>query len=44
MLESRDAQIVLDVERSNDIGNEGGASGLVFFCMQVELAFGAITR
>jgi hypothetical protein len=35
---------VLDVERSNEIGNEGGASGLVFFCMQVELAFGSITR
>ena len=31
---------VLDDERSN----EGGASGLVFFGMQVELAFGAITR
>ena len=29
---------------SNEIGNEGGASGLVFFGMQVELAFGAITR
>ena len=26
-------------ERSNEIGNEGGASGLVFFGMQVELAF-----
>jgi hypothetical protein len=24
----------------NEIGNEGGASGLVFFGMQVELAFG----
>ena len=35
---------VLDDERSNEIGNEGGASGLVFFGMQVELAFGAITR
>ena len=31
---------VLDDERSN----EGGAGGLVFFGMQVELAFGAITR
>jgi hypothetical protein len=31
---------VLDDDRSN----EGGASGLVFFGMQVELAFGAITR
>jgi hypothetical protein len=28
----------------NEIGNEGGASGLVFFGMQVELAFGVITR
>jgi hypothetical protein len=28
----------------NEIGNEEGASGLVFFGMQVELAFGAITR
>jgi hypothetical protein len=35
---------VLDDERSNEIGNEGGASGLVFFGMQVELAFGAISR
>ena len=35
---------VLDDERSNEIGNEGGASGLVFFGMQVELALGAITR
>ena len=35
---------VLDDERSNEIGNEGGASGLVFFGMQVELAFGATTR
>ena len=35
---------VLDDERSNEIGSEGGASGLVFFGMQVELAFGAITR
>ena len=35
---------VLDDERSKEIGNEGGASGLVFFDMQVELAFGAITR
>ena len=35
---------VLDDERFNEIGNEGGASGLVFFGMQVELAFGAITR
>jgi hypothetical protein len=35
---------VLDDERSNEIGNEGGVSGLVFFGMQVELAFGAITR
>ena len=35
---------VLDDERSKEIGNEGGASGLVFFGMQVELAFGAITR
>ena len=35
---------VLDDERSNEIGNEGEASGLVFFGMQVELAFGAITR
>jgi hypothetical protein len=33
-----------ETERSNEIGNEGGASGLVFFGMQVELAFGAITR
>jgi hypothetical protein len=31
---------VLDDEMSNEIGNEGGASGLVFFGMQVELAFG----
>ena len=31
---------VLNDERSN----EGGASGLVFFGMQVELAFGAIKR
>jgi hypothetical protein len=44
MLESRESQTVLDDERSNEIGNEGGASGLVFFGMQVELAFGAITR
>ena len=35
---------ILDDERSNEIGNEGGASGLVFFGMQVELAFGAISR
>ena len=28
----------LDDERSNEIGNEGGASVLVFFGMQVELA------
>jgi hypothetical protein len=35
---------VLDDERSSEIGNEGGASGLVFFGMQVELAFGATTR
>jgi hypothetical protein len=35
---------VLDDERSKEIGNEGGASGLVFFGMQVELAFGAIKR
>jgi hypothetical protein len=35
---------VLEDERSNEIGNEGGASGLVFFGMQVELAFGATTR
>ena len=35
---------VLDDERSNEIGNEGGASSLVFFGMQVELAFGATTR
>ena len=35
---------VLDDERSNEIGNEGGASGLVFFGMQVELAFCATTR
>jgi hypothetical protein len=34
----------LKSERSNEIGNEGGASGLVFFGMQVELAFGVITR
>jgi hypothetical protein len=27
---------VLDDERSSEIGNEGGASGLVFFGMQVE--------
>ena len=40
MLESRESQTVLDDERSNEIGNEGGASGLVFFGMQVELAFG----
>ena len=33
-----DCEIVLDDERSNEIGNEGGASGLVFFGMQVELA------
>ena len=41
MLESRESQTVLDDERSNEIGNEveGGASGLVFFGMQVELAF-----
>ena len=43
MLESRESQTVLDDERSNEIGNEG-ASGLVFFGMQVELTFGAITR
>ena len=35
---------VLDDERSNEIGNDGGTSGLVFFGMQVELAFGTITR
>ena len=28
----------------NEIVNEGGASGFVFFGMQVELAFGVITR
>jgi hypothetical protein len=28
-----------ETERSNEIGNEGGASGLVFFGMKVELAF-----
>ena len=28
MLESRESQTVLDYERSNEIGNEGGASGL----------------
>jgi hypothetical protein len=39
-----DCETVLDDERSNEIGNEGGASGLVFFGMQVELAFGAISR
>ena len=46
MLESRESQTVLDdeTERSIEIGNERGASGLVFFGMQVELAFGAITR
>jgi hypothetical protein len=38
MLESRESQTVLDDERSNEIGNEGGASVLVFFGMQVELA------
>jgi hypothetical protein len=38
------SQTVFDNERSNEIGNEGGASGLVFFGMQVELDFGAITR
>ena len=42
MLESRESQTVLDDERSNEIGNEGGASGLVFFGMQVELAFSAM--
>ena len=41
MLESRQSHTVLDDERSNEIGNEGGASCLVFFGMQVELAFGA---
>jgi hypothetical protein len=41
---SRESQTVLDDERSNKIGNEGGASGLVFFGMQVEFSFGAITR
>jgi hypothetical protein len=35
-LESRESQTVLDDERSNEIGSEGGASGLVFFGMQVE--------
>jgi hypothetical protein len=44
MLESRESQTVLDDERSNEIGKEGGASGLVFFGVQVELAFGVITR
>jgi hypothetical protein len=41
-----DCETVLDdeIERSNEIGNEGGAIGLVFFGMQVELAFGAISR
>jgi hypothetical protein len=37
---SRISEFRLDDERSN----EGGASGLVFFGMQVELAFGVITR
>jgi hypothetical protein len=35
---------VLDDERSIEIGNEAGTSSVVFFGMQVELAFGAITR
>ena len=35
---------VLDDERSIEIGNEGGARSVVFFCMQVELAFGASPR
>jgi hypothetical protein len=39
-----ECETVLDDERSNEIGKEGGASGLVFFGMQVELAFGAISR
>jgi hypothetical protein len=39
MLESRESQTVLDDERSNEIGHEGGASGLVFFGMQVEFSF-----
>ena len=42
MLESRESQTVLDDERSNEIGEEGGASGLVFFGMQVELALSLV--
>ena len=37
MLESRESQTVLDDERSNEIGNEGGASALCFSACKLNL-------